>query len=184
MSADLGLGLPGQRVVSDERKRETHNDLGSRCLLLEGVAGTVFPTGGFVFGGCICIFLCDPRQGTGVDKLLEIRVWGAMGLPGFQGDKNSRKLTMQCIVSAGIKCSAGIKITKSGWGEKPHLNVWEWMNIEWDPKHQRGPLENKTTEDKTLGKKTQLGEESVTKSANLKGGAAAETVAFFKGNGS
>lgn len=58
------------------------------------------------------------------------------------------------------------------------------MNIEWDPKHQRGPLENKTTEDKTLGKKTQLGEESVTKSANLKGGAAAETVAFFKGNGS
>lgn len=45
MSADLGLGLPGQRVVSDERKRETHNDLGSRCLLLEGVAGTVFPTG-------------------------------------------------------------------------------------------------------------------------------------------
>lgn len=61
-------------MVSDEGKRETHNDLGSRGLSLKGVAGTVFPIGDFVFGGCVCIFVCDLRQGTGVDKLLEIRV--------------------------------------------------------------------------------------------------------------
>lgn len=73
MSAEPRPGAARKRAVSDERKKETHSDLGSRCLLLDGCR-TAFPVGAFVFGGCICIFVCDRDKEQVRDKLLEIRV--------------------------------------------------------------------------------------------------------------